>query len=94
MKLDRKLIEHVAKIARLNLSEQEIKEFLPQLKEILLSFQKIQEVNTKSTKPSYHSIELKNVMREDTPEKCLDNDTALQNTKHKKDGYFKGPRVV
>ena len=94
MKIDKALIKHVAEISRINLTEAEIKEFLPQLKEILTAFSKIKQVNTDNVKPSYHVVELKNRVREDIPKKCLDNETALKNTKHKKDGYFMGPKVV
>ncbi len=94
MKIDKALIKHVAHVARLNLTEKEIKEFLPQLKEILVAFSKIKQVNTDNVKPSYHVVEVKNALREDIPKKGLDNETALKNTKHKKDGYFTGPKVV
>ena len=94
MKIDKALIKHVAQVARLNLTEKEIREFLPQLKEILGAFSKIKKVDTKKVKPSYHVVELKNALREDIPKKCLDNETALKNTKHKKDGYFMGPKII
>ena len=94
MKVDKELIEHVANVARLKLTNEEIKEFLPQLKEILKAFEELQQVNTDKTKPSYHPIELKNAMREDIPKACLPNEQALKNTQHKNKGYFKGPKVV
>lgn len=94
MKIDKALIKHVAEISRINLTETEIKEFLPQLKEILVAFSKIKQVNTDNVKPSYHVVDIKNALREDIPKKSLDNETALKNTKHKKDGYFMGPKVV
>ena len=94
MKIDKALIKHVAEISRINLTEAEIKEFLPQLKEILVAFSKIKKVNTDNVKPSYHVVDIKNALREDIPIKCLDNETALKNSKNKKDGYFRGPKVV
>ena len=94
MQVDRKLLEHVAEIARLKLSEEEIKRFLPQLKEALEFFSKLMEVNTDNVKPSFQPVELKNALREDKEEECLSQDTALSLTEHKKDGYFKGPRAV
>jgi aspartyl-tRNA(Asn)/glutamyl-tRNA(Gln) amidotransferase subunit C len=94
MEVDKKLITHVAEVARLNLTEAEIKEFLPQLKEIIKAFSEIQEVNTDNTRPSYHPIELKNALREDNPKPGLSNEEALRNTLHKKEGYFKGPRIL
>lgn len=94
MKVDKELVTHVAEVARLELSEKEVKEFLPQLKEILNAFSEIQKVNTDTVNPSFHPVELKNAVREDIPGECLSNEDALKNTEHKKDGYFKGPGAV
>ncbi len=94
MEIDKKLLEHVAQTARLKLTEEEINKFQPQLKEALEFFSKLQEVNTDNVKPSFHPVEIKNVMREDAEKECLSQDDALSLTEHKKDGYFKGPRAV
>ncbi|MBN2422675.1 Asp-tRNA(Asn)/Glu-tRNA(Gln) amidotransferase subunit GatC [Candidatus Woesearchaeota archaeon] len=94
MKIDEDLIKHVAETARLNLTQQEIKEFLPQLKEILGGFSEISKVNTNHVKPSFHAVEIKDVLRHDIPKKPLTQEEALKNTKHKKDGYFLGPSAV
>ena len=94
MAVDRKLLEHVAEVSRLKLSEDEIKKFLPQLKEALEFFSKLNEVNTDNVKPSFQPVELKNVMDDDKEKKCLSQDDALSLTQHKKDGYFKGPKAI
>ena len=94
MEVDRKLLEHVAELARLKLTEEEIKKFLPQLRETLEFFSKLNEVDTEHVKPSFHPVELRNAMREDKEKECLSQDEALSLTEHKKDGYFKGPRVI
>lgn len=94
MKVDKELLEHVASLARLKLTEKEIKKFLPQVKEVLEVFSKLDEVNTKDIEPSFQAVELKNVMREDKAKECLSQDKALSLTENKKDGYFKGPRAV
>ena len=94
MEIDRKLLEHVAEVARLNLTEEEIKKFLLQLKEALEFFSQLQEVKTDGVKPSFQPVEIKNAMREDYEKQCLSQDEALSLTEHKKDGYFKGPRAV
>ena len=94
MEVDRKLLEHVAEVARVKLNEEEIKKFLPQLKEILEFFSKLKEIDTDNVKPSFQPVELKNIMREDKEEHCLSQDDALSLTEHKKGGYFKGPRAV
>ena len=94
MEVDKKLLEHVAELARLKLNEEEIKKFLPQLKEILEFFSQLKDIDTDNVKPSFQPVELKNAMREDKEEQCLSQDDALSLTEHKKDGYFKGPRAV
>lgn len=94
MKIDKKLIEHVADVARLKLTEKEINEFIPQLKEVMGAFSKLQEVNTKGVNPSFQPVEIKNVFREDVVTDSLSQEDALLNTEHKKDGYFKGPKAV
>jgi len=94
MKVDKELIEKVAKNARIKLSESEIKEFSPQLNEILEYFSEIEKAPTSKLQPTFHPIEVKNITREDMPKKCLTQQEALQNTKHKQDGYFKGPKTI
>jgi len=94
VKIDKELLLKVAENARLELSQREIKEFLPQLREILESFSKLDVLDVSQEKPSFQPLPLKNVFRDDKVEKCLSQKEALSNTKHKKDGYFLGPKVV
>ncbi len=94
MKVDKALIEHIAGLARLKLTDGEIKRFLPQLKEILEYFSKLDKVNTSKVKASFQPVELKNMLREDKTKECLSQEKALANAKEKKDGYFKGPMAV
>ncbi|MFC1753594.1 Asp-tRNA(Asn)/Glu-tRNA(Gln) amidotransferase subunit GatC [Thermoproteota archaeon] len=94
MDINKELIQRVASNAKLELSDKEIDEFIPQLKEILEFFSKVDEVDTKGIEPSMQPVELKNVLREDVIKPSLTQDEALANTEHKKDGYFKGPRSV
>lgn len=94
MDVNRDLVLKVAENARLKLSEEEVQKFIPQIKEILENFSKLDEIDIKNTKPSFQPVELKNNVREDKIGKCLSQEDALKNTVHKKDGYFKGPRAV
>jgi len=94
MEIDKKLLEHVVEVARLKLTEEEIKEFLPQLKDILESFSEIKKVKTKDVKESFHPVSLKDALREDIPSECLTQEEALKNVRDKKDGYIKGPKVI
>ena len=94
MKVDKELIKHVASLARLELNDEEIKKFKPQLKEILDLFSELDKVDTNGIKPSFQPVKLKNHMRQDKISECLSNEEALENTEQKKDGYFKGPKAV
>jgi len=94
MELNKELIKRVAEVARIELSEEEVKKFLPQLKEILESFSVIDKADTKGIVESFQPVKLQGVFREDKPGKPLSNKDALKNTEHKKDGYFKGPSAV
>lgn len=94
MDINEDLIRHVALLARIKLTDKEVKEFTPQLKEVLESFSKLAEVNTDDIEIQAQPVEMKNVTRDDKTEACLAQEDALKNAKHKKDGYFKGPRAV
>ncbi|MBU5688301.1 MAG: Asp-tRNA(Asn)/Glu-tRNA(Gln) amidotransferase subunit GatC [Candidatus Aenigmarchaeota archaeon] len=91
-KIDEKLVNHICAAAKLELTEDEKKKYLKQLEEILQVFKEIDEVDTSSVEPSFHPIKIKNNWREDE-EKKYEWD-PLGNTRHKEDGYFKGPKIV
>ncbi len=91
-KIDKKLVERVAKVARLELSDEEVKKFTKQFSDILNACEELNQVNTEGVQPSFHPQELKNVWREDEVE-AWEWD-PLSNTKHKEKNYFKGPRIV
>lgn len=94
MEVDKQLLENVAKVARLKLTNNELDEFIPQVKEILESFQILNEVNTDNVKPSFQPVPIKNRLREDIPKEPLSTKDALKNTKFKQGTYFKGPKAV
>lgn len=91
-KIDKELVKHISKIARVDLTEEEINKFTKQMEDILVAFKKIDEVKTENVDPSFHPQEIKNVLREDKAEKW--EWQPLENTKHKEGKYFKGPRAV
>ncbi len=94
MDITPELVKRVAANARLHLKEEEIKRFVAEMKDILAAFATLSEVDTKNVEPSFHPIPVKNVAREDKPGECLDREEALSLTPHKKDGYFRGPKVL
>jgi len=93
-KIDESFILKVAKNSRLKLSEAEAKKFLPQMREILEAFSKLDSLDVSKAKPSFQPLPLKNVFRKDVPKESLSQEQALSLARHKKEGYFKGPKVV
>lgn len=94
IQINKELIERITGNARLNLTEKEKDKFVKELKEIIDAFSKLDEIDTKDAEISLQPVELKNVLREDKAKECLTQEEALSLTEHKKDGYFKGPKVV
>ena len=94
VEITKELIEHVAEVARLKLTDKEIEKFSKELKEIIGVFSNIDKVDTKNVEASLQPVELKNMLREDNEEKTFSQEDALSLTEHKKGGYFKGPRAV
>lgn len=92
--ISKEIVKHVAKLARINLNEEEIEKFTSQLNAILEAFKAIDEVDVSDVEPSFHPQEIRDIMRDDVVEESLSNEEALSNTEHKEDGYFKGPRVI
>ena len=94
VKINKELIEHVAEVARLKLTDKEIEKFSKELKEIIEAFSTIDKIDTKGIEPSLQPIELRNRLREDKKEECLSQEDVLSLSDHKKDGYFKGPKAL
>ena len=94
VKINKELIEHVAEVARLKLTDKEIEKFSKELKEVIEAFSKLDKVDTKGIETSLQAVELKNMLRKDEKEDSFTQEEALSLSEHKKDGYFKGPRAV
>lgn len=94
VEIDKKLIEHVAEVARLRLTDKEVERFSKELKEVIEAFSKLDKVDTKNVETSLQPVELKNMLRKDKKEECFSQEDALSLSEHKKDGYFKGPKAI
>jgi len=96
MILNKEEIKHIAKLAKLNLSEEEIGKFQKQLSSILDYIELLNEVDTTNVEPTTQTTRLKNVAREDTPskEQCLTQEEALENVSERQDGYIRTKAVL
>lgn len=93
MKINKELLENIAKNARLKLTEPEKREFENQLNDVLDSFGQLDKLDTKNVEPNFHPINIEPSFKEDKTRECLTQEQALSNTKNKKEGFFKGPKV-
>ena len=92
--IDEKQVQHVAQLARLKLSEQELKCFSGQLSKILDYINQLNEVDTSSVEPMSHPLDLKNVLREDEVKPSLSRDETLDNAPQRRGGFFLVPPVL
>jgi aspartyl-tRNA(Asn)/glutamyl-tRNA(Gln) amidotransferase subunit C len=89
MKLSREEVVHIAALARMGLSEAEIEKAREQLANILENFEVLKEIDTDNVPPTAQSINLSNVMREDTPRESLAVEQVLANAPDREDDLFK-----
>lgn len=94
MAVNIKDVEHIAKLAKLNFSEQEKAEFTEQFNEILSFMEKLNELDTSDIEPLSHVIELQNVLREDVVRESLPTEDAVKNAPSHTDRFFKVPKVI
>ncbi len=87
-------VEHVAKLARLGLSEEEKKLFARQLSAILEYANNLQELDTKDISPTSHAIPMKNVLREDKVIPCDNIAEILANAPEEEAHMFRVPRII
>lgn len=94
MKITRDQVEYVAKLARLELTEEEKETFTQQFDNILSYMDKLNQLDTEGIEPTSHVLPLYNVFREDEVRPSLPRDEALANAPDHKDGFFRVPRVI
>jgi aspartyl-tRNA(Asn)/glutamyl-tRNA(Gln) amidotransferase subunit C len=87
-------IEHVARLARLSLTDEEKTRLSEQLPLILEHAAKVSEVAADDVSPTAYAIPRSNVYRDDEPEPSLPQSEALANAPEREDGRFKVPRIV
>ena len=91
MAISREEVLHVARLARLELSEDEIERFQGQLSAILDAVSKVSELDLTDVPPTSHPLELANVWADDVPRPCLTVDEALANAPDRDEDYFRTP---
>jgi aspartyl-tRNA(Asn)/glutamyl-tRNA(Gln) amidotransferase subunit C len=91
MKMD---IEKVARLARLELSEEEKETFGNQLEQILNYMEQLNQLDTTGVEPTSHAIPIHNVFREDEVKASFPQEEVLGISPDEEFGHFKVPRII
>jgi aspartyl-tRNA(Asn)/glutamyl-tRNA(Gln) amidotransferase subunit C len=89
--IDRDQVLHVAKLARLELSDAEVERMAAELSGILEHVDRIAALDLDDVEPTSHVVALENVLRADEPEPCLPRERALEQAPDPAEGAFRVP---
>jgi aspartyl-tRNA(Asn)/glutamyl-tRNA(Gln) amidotransferase subunit C len=89
--LDRAQVLHVARLARLELSDEEVERMSAELSKVLDHIEKIRELDLDGVPPTSHVVEVTGALREDEPEPCLPHEVALASAPEPISGGFGVP---
>ena len=94
MAISRDEVVHVARLARLALTEEELDRFAGQLDVILQSVARVGEVAADDIPPTSHSVPLTNIYRDDVVQPSLTQEQALSGAPDSAEGRFRVPRIL
>ena len=94
MKITRAEVEHVARLARLELSAAEAETFTGQMDAILAYVDKLNELDTAGITPTSHAVPVENAFRADEVRPSIGIDNALANAPDRVEGFFRVPKVI
>ena len=92
--IDRKDVEHVARLTRLALTDAELERMREQLDAILAYIDKLRELDVEGVEPTSHAVPLVNVMRDDDLTPSLSQEAALANAPDRAGELFRVPRII
>lgn len=93
-RITKKDVAHVAHLARLEFSGEELEKFTKQLDEMVGFAEQLNELDTDHVEPTTHVIQMQNVLREDRARTWLTREEALKNAPEEQDGQVKVPRII
>ena len=86
-------VKHVAKLARLELTDDEVEKYSKQLGSILKYVEQMNEVDTTGVEPMPHPIPIYNVMREDKVKYEQTKEELMKNAPYEEEGFFRVPKI-
>lgn len=94
MSISRDEVAHVARLARLNLTDEELSLYQGQLSELLGYFDKLSELDTEDIQPTSTILSVQTVLRDDQPHTEVEQEALLQNAADKERGMFRVKAVL
>jgi aspartyl-tRNA(Asn)/glutamyl-tRNA(Gln) amidotransferase subunit C len=94
MPISRADVQHVARLARLELTDEELERYQAQLAVILEEADKVKQLPTDGVPPTAHAVPLANVWRDDVPGPCLSQEDALSTAPEVEQERFRVPRII
>ena len=91
MSITREEVLHVARLARLELTEEEVERFAGQLSAILDAVSKVSELDLSDVPPTSHPLEISNAWADDEPRPCLSLDEVFANAPDRDGDLFRVP---
>ena len=92
--IDEQQVQHVASLAKLKFTDEELSKFTPQLESIIDLFETLEKVDTTGVEPMTSATDRVNVMREDVAVNSHQRDALLKNAPDAEDGYIKVPAII
>jgi len=93
-KISKEDVRHIARLARLGVSDDEVERFSNQLSDILEAFEVLQHIDTSDVEPTSHSVAVSNVLRDDIVTPSLPASEVLRNAPNEEDGCFRVRAVL
>ncbi|MEW6100841.1 MAG: Asp-tRNA(Asn)/Glu-tRNA(Gln) amidotransferase subunit GatC [Candidatus Omnitrophota bacterium] len=94
MAIDKKTVEYVAHLARIELQTQELEKLSRQLEDILSFIDKLKKQDITNIAPTSHILPIHNVLREDIPRESLSVEKALKNAPKRQGNFFTVPKII
>ena len=94
MVVSKEEVLHIAKLANLNLKDEEVDEYAKNLQDILNFVDILNNVDTENVEESIGTVNTSNVFRKDEIKECTNRDLLLENAPEQEDGMFKIPKVI
>ena len=94
MTISKEQVQHLAKLARIEITDSEVRILASQLSDILELFEALEDVDTKGIAPTAHPAPLRNIMRPDEVEDSLSKEDVLQLAPETEDGLIRVRAVL